>query len=63
LRPADDVVDELIERFSELEDYWSKGSVGRHIQLLPVEGQGAQGGLAKRNPPSYVRCMADYAFG
>ena len=35
LRPADDVVDDLIERFSELEDYWSKGLVGRHIQLLP----------------------------
>jgi hypothetical protein len=35
LRRADDVVDELIERFSELEDYWSKGAVGRHIQFLP----------------------------
>ena len=35
LRPADNVVDELIARFSEVEDYWSKGLVGRHIQLMP----------------------------
>lgn len=35
LRRPDDVVDELIERFNEVEDYWSKGSVGRHIRIMP----------------------------
>lgn len=33
LRRPDDVVDELIALFAELEDYWANGAVGPHMRL------------------------------
>jgi hypothetical protein len=33
LRPAADVLDELIALFAELERYWTNGAVGPHMRL------------------------------
>lgn len=35
LRSPDDVAAELIGRFGEVEDYWSQGLIGPHIQIMP----------------------------
>jgi hypothetical protein len=34
LRPSDEVIAELIRLFSEVEEYWSLGNVGRHVRLF-----------------------------
>jgi hypothetical protein len=36
LYPAEQVVAQLIGLFGEVEEYWKFGTVGRHIQLLPI---------------------------
>ena len=36
LRPPDDVLDELIALFAELERYWANGAVGPHMRLWSV---------------------------
>jgi hypothetical protein len=36
LRPPDDVVDELIALFAELERYWANGEVGPHVRLWSI---------------------------
>jgi hypothetical protein len=35
LRNPDEVVAELITRFGEVEEYWSRGLVGRHLRIQP----------------------------
>lgn len=36
LRPADDVVDELLAMFPELENYWDTGAIGSHMRLWHI---------------------------
>jgi hypothetical protein len=36
LKPAGSVVTELIDLFCEVEAFWSNGSIGPHIRILPV---------------------------
>jgi hypothetical protein len=45
-KPADEVIAELIRLFSEVEDYWSMGKIGKHIRLIPSLPQVTDGPLA-----------------
>jgi hypothetical protein len=36
LRPPDETIRDLIDLFTEVEDFWNSGIIGKHIQVLTV---------------------------